>query len=102
MTTRNRSSVPPPTVLPRSPDHYDQYYMNNLIKQLQSALDDNQAPSIVRGGELFLTNIPSRGAGLPTGSVFEDMGVLKIIRSKDAYADSFSSNLVLGSITVST
>jgi hypothetical protein len=74
----------------------------NFMRQLQQSFDDIYFPSILRGGELFLNGCPSRGAGLPSGSVFEDSGILKIVRVNDIYADSFGLTLSVGSVSVST
>lgn len=102
MTRRDRTAISAPVVLPRPTDQYDYSYMNNLIKQLQAALDDARSPSVIRGGELFISNLPSRGAGLPSGSVFEDSGVLKVVRVSDAFADTYIVGSQLGTVTVTT
>lgn len=102
MTRRDRTAISAPAALPRPTSQYDQSYMSNLIKQLQAALDDDRYPSILRGGELFLNNLPSRGAGLPPGSVFQDSGVLKIVRTSDAFSDTYIVGAALGTVTVTT
>lgn len=102
MTHRERKAVSAPVVLPRPPDQYDTSYMNNFIKQLQSALDDARSPSLLKGGELFLSNVPSRGWGLPAGSVFEDSGVLRVVRSFDVFADTNLTTAYVGTVTVTT
>lgn len=100
MTRKIRTNIPAPVVLPKPEHGYSEYYMNNLIKQLQSALDGARTPAILVGGELFLFNIPSRGAGLPPGSVYQDSGVLKIVRESDILLDTYSMSVAVGTVVV--
>jgi len=81
---------------------WDNQYINSLIKALQQGFDNQSNPSILRGGELFLSNIPTRGAGLSPGYVFSDSGTLKIVREGDIYAESFSFTVSVGTVTVTT
>lgn len=73
-----------------------------FMRQLQQSFDDVYFPSVLRGGELFLNNCPSRGAGLSPGSVFEDGGILKIVRTQDIFADTFGMTMSVGTVSVST
>lgn len=98
-----RDTHPPPKAnFPRPARDYNQGDWMNFVRQLQQAMDDASFPSILRGGQLFLDNLPSRGAGLATGYVFEDSGILKIVRTNDIFADSFGITMSVGSVSVST
>jgi hypothetical protein len=103
MTHREGRTHPPPKPnFPRPSRDYNQSDWMNFMRQLQQSFDDIYFPSVLRGGELFLNGIATRGAGLPPGYVFEDSGVLKIVRVNDIYADSFGLTLSVGSVSVST
>ena len=81
---------------------YDISYMNNLIKALQGAFDNLNRPSLIKGGDLFLDNLPTLGYGLDSGFVFSDSGTLKIVRTQDIYIASFSFSVSTGTVSVST
>lgn len=100
--TDRKPHPPPRVILPKSPSEFRQDYFNNLIKLLQLNIDSDDNPSLLRGGELFLNDLPTRGAGLRAGYVFSDSGTLKIVRDQDAFADSFNLTVSLGTVTVST
>jgi hypothetical protein len=76
--------------------------MNVLVRALQQQLDYVNNPSTLRGGDLYLSNIPTRGAGLAPGFVFSDSGTLKIVRQGDIYAETFSFTVSVGTVTVTT
>ena len=102
MTDIRRTKPPPKVVLPRSPREFDQSYFNNFVARLQQHIDVAEKPAQLRGGELFLDNLPTTGAGLPAGYVFSDGGILKIVRTTDIFASSFSLTLSVGSVVVSS
>lgn len=102
MSRREQTSVPNPVVIPRPTHDYSSSYMNNLVKALQQAFDTAHNPSLLKGGELYLSNLPTLGAGLREGYVFADSGVLKIVRSNDIFADTFPITVSVGTVLVST
>jgi len=102
MSRRDVPTKSTSVVIPRASDEYDSSFMNNMIKAIQNGFEDLRAPPMLRGGELFLNNLPTRGATLPVGYVFADAGVLKIVRKQDIFADSFSLTVSSGKVTVST
>ena len=102
MARREQTSVPNPVVIPRPTNDYDRSYMNNLVRALQQAFDTASNPSLIKGGELFLSNLPTRGASLRAGYVFADSGVLKIVREDDIFAETFPITVSVGTVLVST
>lgn len=85
MTTSN-------TALPLPPKDYEQEYMNRLIRQIDFALRKMQAirPLTVGSDQtsqiagfpisgLTIQDIPTSPTGLPSGSVWSDLGTLKIV-----------------------
>jgi len=99
---RQQTTQPPSVVIPRPTFGYDMSYMNVLIRALQQQFDYVNNPSTLRGGDLYLSNIPTRGAGLAPGFVFSDSGTLKIVREGDIYAETFPFAVSVGTVTVTT
>ena len=80
------------SALPVAPTEYSQEYMNRLLRQIQivfnavsnpgplTAASDltqtNQAHPI---SALTLINLPTSSANLPSGSIYNDAGTLKIV-----------------------
>ena len=102
MARRESTTVPNPVIIPRPTRDYDGSYMNNLVRALQQAFDTANNPSLLKGGELYLSNLPTLGAGLRVGYVFADSGVLKIVRENDVFADTFPITVSVGTVSVST
>jgi hypothetical protein len=82
----------PNTALPLPPKEYDIEYMNRLIKQVEIALRRlNTVRPVTVGSDLSLqsaaypisgltiVNVPTSSTGLPSGSVWSDGGILKIV-----------------------
>jgi hypothetical protein len=80
------------SALPLAPDEYDRQYMNRLIKQLELALRNLSSVRPLTVGSdlstqvsaypisgLTIVNVPTSSTGLPSGSVWSDGGVLKIV-----------------------
>jgi len=80
------------SALPLPPEEYDRQYMNRLIRQLEFAIRNlNSIRPITVGSDLTLqtaaypisgltiVNVPTSSTGLPSGSVWSDAGVLKIV-----------------------
>lgn len=80
------------SALPLPPEEYDRQYMNRLIRQLDFALKNlNSVRPVTVGSDLTsqtagypisgltIVNVPTSPTGLPSGSVWSDAGVLKIV-----------------------
>ena len=80
------------TALPLPPKDYEQGYMGRLVRQLNFALNKlttvvpitcgSDLSTQVRGypiSGLTIIDIPTSSANLPSGSVWSDGGVLKIV-----------------------
>lgn len=93
---------PPRNILPRPPDEYTTEYMNRLLQLLQDAIDRFDNPSLIRGGSLYLSGCPSSGNELKPGSVFQDLGTLKVVRTGDNFVDSSATTVSVGSVTVTS
>jgi len=97
-----RSTPPMDLVIPLATDQYDKTQMDIILRTIQVIVERLDFPLTVRGGELYLTNLPSNGSGLATGEVFEDNGVLKIVRSGDIFAGTLVATGSVGTVTVLT
>ena len=99
----NAASVPGNAVLPLPPLDYDVAYMNNLIRLLNYYFQQLNNPGLVNGTAMFLTDgltnnniyidttasntvntvvlgvIPTSAAGLASGQVWNNAGVLNIV-----------------------
>lgn len=80
------------SALPLPPKEYSQEYMNRLTRQLSIVIAKLNAIRPVTVGSdlsseiagypisgLTIQNIPTSSTGLPSGSVWSDSGVLKIV-----------------------
>lgn len=79
------------TALPLPTREYSADYMNRLVKQINLALNRiNEVGPITCGSDLTsnsghpvsgltIINVPTSPTGLPSGSVWSDGGVLKIV-----------------------
>ena len=72
-------------VFPSPSDQYDPQYMTDLIR-----------------ATLVLTNLPTSGAQLETGSVYNDNGTLKIVLPNIGYGSAVTASSSIGTVTVTT
>ncbi len=93
-------------IIPRMPRlngaAVDVHYVDQLVRALESAIDILNSTRQRNFTMINLTNTPEHGAGLRTGDVFSDDGILKIVRAGDTFADTFVATTALGSVTVLT
>jgi hypothetical protein len=93
-------------VIPRLPRlngaQVDIRYLDQLVRALENAIDILNSTRQRNVTAINLTNTQEHGAGLRTGDIFSDDGILKIVRAGEAYADTFVATTALGSVTVST
>jgi hypothetical protein len=85
-----------------APGDYNRLYFDDLVRSLNVFVTQQTNPGPIRGDTLVLTNLPTNGNGLETGSVYNDNGTLKIVLSNIGYGPSFSMTGSVGTITVTT
>jgi hypothetical protein len=94
------------TAIPRIPTpgdgRIDVVYINQLVAALEDAIDILNASRQRTFPEINLSDLQGHGANLRDGDVFQDGGILKIVRANDAFAASFLATASVGSVTVST
>ena len=71
------NQIAPPR-LPEPPIEYTQQYMADLIRSLQTFIEQERNPGELRGTKLTLTDLPTSATGLETGSLYNDSGTIKV------------------------
>ena len=89
-------------VFPTPTEEYDAAYVADLIRALNYFVEQVGNPGPIRGTTLVLTDLPTSGAQLATGSVYNDSGTLKIVLANVGYSGSVSASGDIGTVTVTT
>ena len=86
------------SILPLPPQQYSAAYVDQLRRALDNFITEQRSPLVNFQG------IPSAGAAntLELGDVFEDGGVLKIVRLNDVFSGSTVGTTAVGTVTVVT
>lgn len=71
------NQVAPPR-LPEPPIEYTQQYMADLIRSLQTFIEQERNPGEIRGTRITLTDLPTSATGLETGTLYNDSGTVKV------------------------
>ena len=71
------NQVAPPR-LPEPPMEYTQQYMADLIRSLQTFIEQERNPGEIRGTKITLTDLPTSATGLETGTLYNDSGTVKV------------------------
>lgn len=84
------------SILPLAPADYDRRYIDQLAKALDLFIDEQRSATINFQG------VPSSGVAntLELGDLYEDNGVVKIIRQNDKLAGSTLGTTAVGTVTV--
>ncbi len=71
------NQVAPPR-LPEPPTEYSQQYMADLLRSLQTFIEQERNPGEMRGTKLTLTDLPTSATGLEAGTLYNDSGTVKV------------------------
>jgi hypothetical protein len=71
------NQIAPPR-LPEPPTEYTQQYMADLIRSLQTFIEQERNPGEMRGTKITLTDLPTSATGLETGALYNDSGTVKV------------------------
>ncbi len=71
------NQVAPPR-LPEPPLEYTQQYMADLIRSLQTFIEQERNPGEMRGTKITLTDLPTSATGLEAGTLYNDSGTVKV------------------------
>lgn len=85
-----------------APKEYSQSYLNNLINMINVAFTALRSAGEGRQSTLVITNMPSDGYNLETGTLFHINGVVHISVLNIAYTSSVFATGIAGTVTVTT
>ena len=102
MSRRATAQVIPIPRLPRPTGEVTQIYIDQLVSAIEALTDVLSSEQPRRFAELSLSDLQGHGDGLRIDEIFQDSGILKIVRSEDRFAGSFVSTTAIGTVTVST
>lgn len=88
--------------LPAPPRGYDVNFMNQLVRALGNYFSLLDSTTPIQVDSIVLTRLPTTGAGLPVGSVYQNGDALLIVVSYKAYAASLSATVSVGDVSIST
>jgi|TARA_R110000824_G_C15185122_1_gene674176 hypothetical protein len=92
-----RAKLPRPTA-----GIVDDRYVQQLVRALEELIDTVDATQHREVSDLTITDINTEGSHLRIGDVFEDSGILKIVRAGDAFAGTLVGTSAVGTVTVLT
>lgn len=88
------------TAPPRVVTEPDRQWADNLVRWLERFVVEQRGAGALRGGTLYLSNLPSNGFCLKAGEVFENNGILTIVRENDIWTGPLSTTVTAGAVTV--
>lgn len=88
-------------VLPLPPAEYDRVYMESLVRAVEIYFLQSEEPGDLRASKMAATQLPTTGGALRDGDIFDDGGILKIIRSGDSYSGTTVGTTAVGTVTIS-
>jgi hypothetical protein len=68
-----------PPRLPTPPEGYERQYMDDLIRALETFIEQERNPGELRGTKITLTDLPTSATGLETGALYNDSGTVKVV-----------------------
>jgi len=72
------NQIAPPR-LPEAPAEYNQQYMADLLRALETFIEQERNPGEMRGTKMTLTELPTSATGLETGALYNDSGTVKVV-----------------------
>lgn len=72
------NQIAPPR-LPEAPAEYNQQYMADLLRALETFIEQERNPGEMRGTKITLTQLPTSATGLETGALYNDSGTVKVV-----------------------
>jgi len=96
------STVTPFPRLPTPPAEINTVYVSDLVRTLESFIDQVQNPGDLRGTKLTLTNLQSgNNVGLETGALYELEGFVEITLANVPACSGLLGTGAIGTVTVS-
>ena len=98
--TKAKFTPPIAPAAPRAPTEFTQEWAMQLNRWIENYTRLAAFPAVLRGGRLYLPDLPTNAYGLNVGEVFSNNGILTIIREGDAYIGPIVSKTELGTLRV--
>ena len=73
------STNQPPPRLPDAPEEYNIAFMQDLIRAIETFIQQERNTGELRGTKITLTNLPTSTTGLETGALYNDSGTVKVV-----------------------
>ena len=73
------STNQPPPRLPDAPEEYNIQFMQDLIRAIETFIQQERNTGELRGTKITLTNLPTSTTGLETGALYNDSGTIKVV-----------------------
>ena len=73
------STNEPPPRLPDAPEEYNIQFMQDLIRAIETFIQQERNTGELRGTKITLTNLPTSTTGLETGALYNDSGTIKVV-----------------------
>ena len=73
------STNQPPQRLPDAPEEYNIQFMQDLIRAIETFIQQERNTGELRGTKITLTNLPTSTTGLETGALYNDSGTIKVV-----------------------
>ena len=73
------STNQPPPRLPDALDEYNIQFMQDLIRAIETFIQQERNTGELRGTKITLTNLPTSTTGLETGALYNDSGTIKVV-----------------------
>lgn len=89
-------------VFPLPGAQYDQGYMQQLIRALNSYVERMAATGPLVGSSLMIVSLPHSGYLLPVGSFWSNSGIVHVVESNQGCAGGVAGTATLGTVTVTT
>ena len=83
-----------PPVLPLAPTEYNPEYLNQLIRALNTYLNQIGSTTPIVIDQLTLLALPTSPAGLRPGTVWNDSGTLKIVLANTIFVTTGTLSIV--------
>jgi len=91
-----------PPIFPRPSSAYNEGYMSDLVRALVSLVTYVRAVGEGRQTTIVLTNLQTSDYGLEPGTIFQDVGVLRIALLNSSFPSGLTATGSVGSVTVTT
>jgi len=88
--------------LPQAPEEYNSSFMSDLIRALEIFISQERNPGQLRASTLVLTELPTSGVGLESGSLYIEGNTVKIALANYGVLNGAAATGTVGDVTILT